>query len=446
MISPATESGNRADVIVVGAGFAGIVAARELREAGHSAIVLEARDRIGGRTWTDDRLGFRLELGGTWVHWLQPHVWVELTRYDIGIVPSPTPEKIAWAWNGEVTWRSADDFWDWLDPAQKAFLKDVEEVFPMPYEAFHEEDRVAALDGASMADRLKELNLSDEDYMVNHTIWSMHFNAPCDEGALTQGLRWAALGGWDWQRLLEACATYKPKGGMGNLIGKIAQDAKADVRLQTTVTRVEQNAQGCRVLTDDGREYTGDAVILALPLNTLGDVEFEPPLSADKQAFAEEGQVSHGYKVWVRVRGKYDPLIAVAAPPHALTLIQAEYWDDDATVFVGFGLESGALDIEDHDAVQEALRVWIPDVELEACTGHEWTTDRFSKGTWAMLRPGQLTKYVRAVQEPEDRVMLAGSDFATGWAGFVDGAIESGIRAAAKAQLLLGSVSAPPTS
>jgi monoamine oxidase len=233
---------------------------------------------------------------------------------------------------------------------------------------------------------------------------------------------------------------------MGNLIGKIAQDAKADVRLQTTVTRVEQNAQGCRVLTDDGNEYTGDAVILALPLNTLGDVEFEPPLSADKQAFAEEGQVSHGYKVWVRVRGKYDPLIAVAAPPHPLTLIQAEYWDDDATVFVGFGLESGALDIEDHDAVQEALRVWIPDVELEACTGHDWTTDRFSKGTWAMLRPGQLTKYVRAVQEPEDRVMLAGSDFATGWAGFVDGAIESGIRAAAKAQLLLGSVSAPPTS
>ena len=438
-MSSAAGPGNHADVIVVGAGFAGIVAARELRKAGHSAIVLEGRDRIGGRTWTDERLGFRLELGGTWVHWLQPHVWTELTRYDIGIVPSPTPEKIAWAGTDGVTWMSADDFWDWLDPGQRAFLEGVEEVFPLPYEAFHEEERVAALDSASMADRLKELDLSDEDYLVNHTIWSMHFNAPCDEGALTQGLRWAALGGWDWQRLLEACATYKLQGGMGNLIGRIAGDAQADVRFETTVTRIEQDAAGCRVRTEDGSEFTGDAVIVALPVNTLGDVEFDPALSAEKQAFAGEGQVSHGYKLWVRVRGRHDPLIAVAAPPHPLTLIQAEYWDDDSTVFVGFGLESGALDIEDHAAVQEALRVWMPDIELEACTGHEWTTDRFSKGTWGMLRPQQLTRYLRAAREPEHRVLLAGSDFATGWSGFVDGAIESGIRAAANADSVLGS-------
>jgi monoamine oxidase len=433
------ESDNHADVIVVGGGFAGIVAARELRNAGHSAIVLEGRDRIGGRTWTDDRLGFRLELGGTWVHWLQPHVWGELTRYGIGIVPSPEPTKIAWAGSGEVEWLSPDDFFGWLDAGQRAFLEDVREVFPLPFDPFHEEERVAALDGASMADRLKELDLSDEDYLLNHTMWSMHFNAPCDEGALTQGLRWAALGGWDWQRLLEACATYKPQGGMSNLIGKIAEDAQADVRLEATVTHIEQDAAGCRVRTEDGSEYTGDAVILALPVNTLGEVEFDPPLSADKQAFAAEGQVSHGYKLWARVRGKQDPLIAVAAPPHPLTLIQAEYWDDDATVFVGFGLESSALDIEDHDAVQDALRVWMPDVELEACTGHEWTTDRFSKGTWAMLRPQQLTKYLRAAQEPENRVLLAGSDFATGWGGFVDGAIESGIRAAVNADAVLGS-------
>jgi monoamine oxidase len=438
-MTSAAEPGNHADVIVVGAGFAGIVAARELRKAAHSAIVLEARDRIGGRTWTAERLGFRLELGGTWVHWLQPHVWVELTRYDIGIVPSPEPTKIAWAGSGDVKWLSPDEFFGWLDAGQRDFLEDVQEVFPLPFDPLHEEERVAALDGASMADRLKELDLSDEDYLLNHTMWSMHFNAPCDEGALTQGLRWAALGAWDWQRLLEACATYKPQGGMSNLIGKIADDAQADVRFETTVTRIEQDAAGCRVRTEDGSEYTGDAVIVALPVNTLGDLEFDPPLSAGKQAFAKEGQVSHGYKLWVRVRGKHDPLIAVAAPPHPLTLIQAECWDDDATVFVGFGLESGALDIEDHDAVREALRVWMPDVELEACTGHEWTTDRFSKGTWAMLRPRQLTKYLRAAQAPEHKVLLAGSDFATGWSGFVDGAIESGIRAAANADAVLGS-------
>jgi choline dehydrogenase-like flavoprotein len=61
-----------ADVVVIGAGFAGLVAARELGRAGLEVIVLEARDRVGGRTWTDRRLGHDLELGGTWVHWVQP--------------------------------------------------------------------------------------------------------------------------------------------------------------------------------------------------------------------------------------------------------------------------------------------------------------------------------------------------------------------------------------
>jgi monoamine oxidase len=61
------------DVVVIGAGFAGLVAARELGRAGLDVIVLEARDRVGGRTWTDRRLGHDLELGGTWVHRVQPH-------------------------------------------------------------------------------------------------------------------------------------------------------------------------------------------------------------------------------------------------------------------------------------------------------------------------------------------------------------------------------------
>lgn len=77
------------DVVIIGAGFAGLVAARELSRSGAKVTVLEGRDRIGGRAWTDTRLGRDIELGGTWVHPLQPHVWAELTRYGLDVTPSP---------------------------------------------------------------------------------------------------------------------------------------------------------------------------------------------------------------------------------------------------------------------------------------------------------------------------------------------------------------------
>ncbi len=76
-------------MVVIGAGFAGLVAARELGRAGLGVLVLEARDRVGGRTWTDGRLGHDLELGGAWVHWVQPHTWAEMTRYGREITRSP---------------------------------------------------------------------------------------------------------------------------------------------------------------------------------------------------------------------------------------------------------------------------------------------------------------------------------------------------------------------
>jgi monoamine oxidase len=85
-----------ADVVVIGGGFAGVTTARELTRRGHSVLVLEARDRLGGRTFYTEKLGRKLELGGTWVHWFQPHVWAEITRYGLELTQSPVPEKGYW--------------------------------------------------------------------------------------------------------------------------------------------------------------------------------------------------------------------------------------------------------------------------------------------------------------------------------------------------------------
>ncbi|MBV8144232.1 MAG: FAD-dependent oxidoreductase, partial [Gammaproteobacteria bacterium] len=76
------------DVIVIGGGFCGITAARECRRAGLRALVLEARNRLGGRTFTADFGGQTVDLGGSWVHWSQPHVWTEVRRSGLPLAES----------------------------------------------------------------------------------------------------------------------------------------------------------------------------------------------------------------------------------------------------------------------------------------------------------------------------------------------------------------------
>ena len=87
------------DVVVVGAGFAGIAAARNLTEAGRGAVVLEARDRIGGRTWYREipGTGVMAEYGGMFFsRATQPNLAREIDRYGLAVQPGTDPDVIAW--------------------------------------------------------------------------------------------------------------------------------------------------------------------------------------------------------------------------------------------------------------------------------------------------------------------------------------------------------------
>ena len=106
-------------------------------------------------------------------------------------------------------------------------------------------------------------------------------------------------------------------------------------------------------------------------------------------------------------------------------------------MMIGFGLDAAACDAADLAGVQHQLDDILPGYEVLAATAHDWLADEFSRGTWAIHRPGWYTRHHAEMQRPEGRVLLAGSDLANGWAGFIDGAIESGLTAGARVEQLL---------
>jgi monoamine oxidase len=426
------------DVVVVGAGFAGLTAARELSRRGHSVLVLEARDRIGGRTWTTERLGRTLELGGTWVHWTQPHVWAELTRYGLEVVASPEPRRAFWWAAGERHEGSPDELLGLLDPGNEALLAETRRWFPQPYAPLANPD-LATVDAWTIRERIDALDIPENQRELVAAFWTLNFNGPIDDAAYTQGMRWCALATGSWPIMFEACATFKLRDGTRALAEAIAADGDFEIRLESTVSRVE----GGTVTLADGEQLHGAAVILTLPLHALRGLDVE--LSDGKRAAIEAGQASKGVKPWIRLRGQHEPFVALGGADWPITFLQTEYWDGGDTLVVGFGPDAAAIDVTDLAAVQEQVRRLVPDAEVVDVASHDWVADPLSGETWPMQRAGQLTASLAELQRPEGPLVLAGSDYADGWAGFIDGAIESGMRASRTVAAMLDDATAVAT-
>lgn len=417
------------DVVVIGAGFAGLVAARELGRGGLDVLVLEGRDRIGGRTWTEHRLGHDIELGGTWVHWVQPHVWAELTRYGLGIERSPAAEEASWLAEGGVRRTgTVEDFMAVIDKGQQRIVDDVRTAIPRGSEPTV--GAIQELDALSIQDRFDELGLSGEERCANEAVWVGHVNAPLDKVGLSSALRWVAATGGHWQLMHEVSSTYKLVGGMSGFTAAIAADVAGEIRFGARVSRLETHHEGVVVTCAGGDRVRARRVVCTLPTNALPTIEWSPGLPEGWRRASSETVACQGVKAWVKVRGRVPRFFGYTSQRHPLSVLKTEFVDEDSSVLVGFGPDHTAIDLSDVAQVQEAVNAFRDDLEVLEATGHDWMTDPFAATTWMTHRPGQLTRDLDELQEPWGAVHFATSDNASLWGGFVDGAIESGLREA----------------
>ena len=419
------------DVIIIGGGFAGVTAAREAALERRSVLLLEARDRLGGRTWTADWGGIPIEYGGGWVHWHQPHTWSEITRGELEVDVSDVAAEAGWFVGAERRTGSTAERDAIADRGWRQYVAGCEDYLPTPYDPLRHVDRLASIDGMTVAERISQLELDAEERDVLVAELESVTSGPLDDAGALSIVRWHQLSGGSLALTQYTGGRVTLRDGTRSLLESIHRGDLVETRLSTPVAAVSQDGGHVEVHTRAGETLAARRVVVTAPLNTLGAITFEPGLSAIKRDGIALGQASRGLKIFLRTTGT-DRDVNTIRPGHPFGYLDSEHLlPDGSQVMIGFGIDGAAIDVSDLPAVQAALDRLIPGLVALDATAHDWLSDEFARGTWAIHRPGWYTRYLAEMQRPEGGVLLAGSDLANGWAGFIDGAIESGIRAGA---------------
>jgi monoamine oxidase len=424
------------DVVVVGGGFAGVTAAREVALRGRSVLLIEARDRLGGRTWSADWDGIPIEYGGAWVHWHQPHTWSEITRAGLGVELSSDADRAHWWVVGERRQGTIAERDAIAERGWNRFVDGVREALPNPHDPLLALDELARFDRLTIAERLGQLDLDEEERAVLEAELESLAHAPLEDAGAVSVLRWHALSGYSLALTQYTGGRVTLAGGTRALLEAIASGAPVETRLETPVAAVRSRGERVEVETRAGVVHEASVAVVAVPLNVLGTIEFEPALSEGKREAIALGQASRGIKIFLRARGA-DVLENAIRPRHPFGYLDTELLLGNGTQLqIGFGMDAEQCDATDVGSVQRALDEILPGYALVAATAHDWLADEYARGTWAIHRPGWYTRHHAEMRRPEGRVLLAGSDLANGWSGFIDGAIESGLDAGARAAAL----------
>jgi monoamine oxidase len=441
-----------ADVCVVGAGFAGLTAARRLAQAGRTVVVLEARDRVGGRTHTEVLSdGTAIDHGGAWFGPGQDAAYGLATELGFETYPTHVAGESVYVKRGRPK-RFKGTIPTCAGPLALANLGI----------ALRRLDRMAR---AVPADRPWDAPHAAAWDTRTLATW-IHRNVPRGTGRkllelalgdlVTTGAGEASLlftlqlinahGGLDHLLSIEGGAQQdRVAGGMQPIAERMAEDLERAVHLATPVHEISQRGGGVDVT---GAEVVVSArrAVVAAPAALLSSIRFEPSLPADRALLHQRFPVGALMKIsvvyddaWWREDGlsgiSIDPaspapmtldVCARGVPPGVLGVIVAGH---TARALGRLGPdERRALVVRELSA-----RFGSKAAAVGAYTEADWAADPYTRGgSMATLPPGVLTGFGPAIRRPVGPIHWAGTETATTNLGSIDGAIRSGERAAAE--------------
>ena len=440
------------DVVVVGAGLAGLTAARRLRQEGRSVVVLEARDRVGGRTLNHTFAdGTIVELGGQWVGPTQDRVLA--LADELGLATFPTYEQgdhllgidgDARRWADETFGLDEETLMDVADT--QTALEALAATVPLdaPWDAPGARD----LDAQTVECWLAANARTETGLLFWQTLIPAIFSADCDQMSLLHFLFYIRSGGMIDMLVATGGGAQDSRiaGGSQAIALRAAADLGLAVRLGCPVHLIRQDADGVQVVHEHG-SVRAERVIVALPPALAGRIRYSPALPGRRDQLTQ--QVPMG--AVIKVQARYDEpfwrrrglsgFVVSLDDPLSVTFDNSPQ-DRRCGVLLGFfegehATAAGLMDAVERRALALGCfatyfgeRALHPGEYVE----QDWTAEEFSRGCYGgRMGTGVWTRYAQALSEPIGRIHWAGTETADVWNGYMDGAVRSGERAAEEA-------------